>query len=133
MAITEPAQTSVKESLAVCLDTILKFEGITAQSRLMLEEGRDALEILQEHLTGAEVADMTGCPMDAMLYFVNKDIPVLAVLSNGEAVLITGFNEFNIVVFEPATGKLYKKGMNDSAKWFAENGNRFITYFRGEE
>ena len=84
-------------------------------------------------IAGAEVADMTGCPMDAMLYFVNQDIPVLGILANGEAVLITGFNEFNIVVFEPSTGKLYKKGMNDSAKWFSENGNRFITYFRQGE
>ena len=133
MAITEPEQVSKSVSLGVCLDTILKFEGITAQTQLMLEAGKDALEILQEHLTGAAVADMTGCPMDAMLYFVNKDIPVLAVLSDGEAVMITGFNEFNIVVFEPSTGKLYKKGLNDSAKWFAENGNRFITYFREEE
>ena len=130
MAITEPEETTAEESLAVCLDTILKFEGITAQSGLMLEEGKEPLEILEEHLVGAAVADMTGCPMDAMLYFTNQDIPVLGILANGEAVLITGFNEFNIVVFEPSTGKLYKKGLNDSTKWFSENGNRFITYFR---
>ena len=130
MAITEPEETTAEESLAVCLDTILKFEGITAQSGLMLEEGKEPLEILEEHLVGAAVADMTGCPMDAMLYFTNQDIPVLGILANGEAALITGFNEFNIVVFEPSTGKLYKKGLNDSTKWFSENGNRFITYFR---
>ena len=99
----------------------------------MLEEGKEPIEILDEHLVGTEVADMTGCPMDAMLYFVNKDIPVLGILASGEAVLITGFNEFNIVVFEPSTGKLYKKGLNDSTKWFSENGNRFITYFRKGE
>ena len=133
MAITEPEETNAEESLAVCLDTILKFEGITAQSGLMLEEEKEPLEILEEHLVGAAVADMTGCPMDAMLYFTNQDIPVLGILANGEAVLITGFNEFNIVVFEPSTGKLYKKGLNDSTKWFSENGNRFITYFRKGE
>ncbi len=132
MAITEPEQVDVRDSLAVCLDTILKFEGITAQSASMIEEGKDALSILKEHLTGAQTADLTGCPMDAVLYFTNKDIPVLGILKSGEAVLITGFNEFNIVVFEPASGKLYKKGMNDSAKWFAENGNRFISYFKNE-
>ncbi len=133
MAITEPEAVPKEASLGVCLDTILKFEGITAATQLMLEEGKDALEVLKEQLVETTVADMTGCPMDAMLYFVNKDIPVLAVLSDGEAVMITGFNEFNIVVFEPTTGKLYKKGLNDSAKWFAENGNRFITYFKEEE
>lgn len=129
MAITEPDKTTKEASLAACLDTILRFEGITVQSQLMLEEGKDALEILQAHLADAKVADLTGCPMDGVLYFVNKDIPVLAMLADGEAVLITGFNEFNTVIFEPSTGKLYKKGMNDSANWFAENGNRFITYF----
>ncbi len=129
MAIKEPQKTTKDASLAACLDTILKFEGITAQTRLMLEEGKDALEILKSQLVNVEVADLTGCPMDALLYFVNRDIPVLATLADGEAVLITGFNEFNTVIFEPSTGKLYKKGMNDSAKWFEENGNRFITYF----
>lgn len=132
MAITEPEKTSVTGSLASCLDTMLKFNGITAQSQLLLDEGMDAPEILKEHLVNAKVADLTGCAMDAVLYFVNKDIPVLAILSSGEAVLITGFNEYNVVIFEPSTGKLYKKGMNDSTKWFAENGNCFITYFEAE-
>lgn len=132
MAITQPEKVSGEESLAACLDTILKFEGITAQTAAMLEEGMDALEILQSQLVNAEVVDLMGCTMDAMLYFVNRDIPVLALLSDGEAVLITGFNEYNIVAFEPAEGKLGKKGMNDSTKWFAENGNHFITYFEKE-
>ena len=64
--------------------------------------------------------------------YVNQDIPVLAILEDGEAVLVTGFNEFNVVIMEPATGKLYKKGMNDATAWFAENGNHFITYMRTE-
>lgn len=129
MAITEPEKVSSEQSLSVCLDTILKLEGITAQTASMLEQGQEAEEILKEYLVNAEVADLTGCDMDAVLYFVNKDIPVLAILEDGEGVLITGFNEFNIVIFEPATGRLYKKGLKDSAAWFEENGNFFITYF----
>jgi len=129
MAITEPDKTSKEASLAVCLDTMLKFNGITVQSAQMLEEGKDVLEILQSGLISAKVADLSGCPMDAMLYFVNQDVPVLAILADGEAILITGFNEYNVVIFEPSSGKLYKKGMKDSTKWFEENGNRFITYF----
>ena len=76
--------------------------------------------------------DLTGCSLDAVLYYVNKDIPVLALLSDGNAVLIVGFNELNIVVMDPMTGTLYKKGMNDSTEWLNENGNRFITYVRKE-
>lgn len=129
MAIKEPEETAPENSLAVCLDTIMKFKGISRSSQELLANGQSVLEILGENLHDVEVVELIGCPMDAMLYFVNRDIPVLAMLNNGEAVLITGFNEFNVVIMEPSTGKLYKKGMNDSTEWFEENGNRFITYF----
>ena len=129
MAIKEPEKVEEEASLAVCLDTILKFKGINRSSQELLDQGQSVLDILSENLPDVQVAEFLGCPMDAMLYFVNRDIPVLAMLSNGEAVLITGFNEFNVVIFEPSTGKLYKKGLNDSTKWFEENGNQFITYF----
>ena len=88
------------------------------------------MEILEENLENVQVLDLTGCTLDAVLYYVNQDIPVLAMLQNGEAVLVTGFNEFNVVIMEPSKGALYKKGMNDAAEWFYENGNCFITYVR---
>jgi len=87
---------------------------------------------LQDNLPEAQVLDLTGCTLDAVLYYVNQDIPVLALLENGEAVLVTGFNEFNVVIFNPSTGTLKKEGMNDSTAWFRENGNQFVTYARGE-
>jgi len=51
-------------------------------------------------------------------------------LKNGEAVLVTGFNDSQVVIMEPTTGKLYKKSTKESSKWFEENGNCFITYVR---
>lgn len=95
-----------------------------------LDNGETAVEILGNHLHDARVVDLTGCNLDTILYFTNRDIPVLATLEDGEAVLVVGFNQYNVVIMEPKTGKLYKKGMNDSAKWFEENGNQFVTYFR---
>ena len=58
---------------------------------------------------------------------------MLAILKNGEAVLLTGFNEYNVVIMEPSTGRLYKKGMNDTGVRMEENGNPFITYIRTEK
>lgn len=133
MAIKEQSVTDEKNSLAVCLDTILKFEGITLNTEELLAEGNTALDILQENLVEAKVVDLTGCNLDTVLFFVNQDIPVLATLDSGEAVLVVGFNQYNIVVMEPSTGRLYKKGINDSTEWFEKNGNRFITYFRVDE
>lgn len=133
MAIKEPERTEEGGSLTVCLDSIFRFEGLVRNSEYLMEQGKTVLDVLEENLDDAEILDMTGCSLDAMLYYVNKDIPVLALLENGEAVLITGFNEYNVVIMEPASGSLYKKGMNDSTEWFEENGNCFITYIRVED
>lgn len=132
MAITEDEMSETRSSLAVCLDTILKFEGISRNTQRLLEQDGTAFSILDTDLQDATVLDLTGCSLDAVLYYVNKDIPVLALLEDGNAVLIVGFNELNIVVMDPMTGTLYKKGMNDSTEWLNENGNRFITYARQE-
>ena len=132
MAIKEESVTEQKNSLAVCLDNILRHAGITRNTEYDLAQGKTATTILSENMTGVQVLDLSGCTLDAVLYYVNQDIPVLAILEDGEAVLVTGFNEFNVVIMEPATGKLYKKGMNDATAWFAENGNHFITYMRTE-
>ena len=71
--------------------------------------------------------------LDAMLYYVNQDIPVLVTMKDGNAVLLIGFNEKNTVVMNPETGTVYKVGMNDSKEWFEENGNSFITYIRNNK
>lgn len=130
MAIKEESVTDQKNSLAVCLDNILRHAGITRNTEYDLAQGKTAIQILEENMTGVQVLDLSGCSLDAVLYYVNQDIPVLAILEDGEAVLVTGFNEFNVVIMEPSTGKLYKKGMNDATTWFAENGNHFISYMK---
>lgn len=133
MAITEDEASEERSSLAVCLDTILRYEGISQNTQRMLDRGETVLGILTRNLQGRAVLDLSGCSLDCVLYYVNKDLPVLATLEDGNAVLIVGFNELNIVVMDPQTGTLYKKGMNDSMQWFAGNGNQFVTYVTTEE
>lgn len=132
MAITEDEMSETRSSLAVCLDTILKYEGISRSAESLLNRGDSILDILEADLQECTILDLSGCSLDAVLYYVNQDIPVLAILEDGNAVLIVGFNELNVVLMDPVTGTLYKKGMNDSTEWFTENGNRFITYVRKE-
>lgn len=130
MAIKGATITEEKNSLAVCLDTMLQYEGIMRNTEYMLNRGETIVEILEENLEDARVLDLTGCSLDAVLYYINKDIPVLASLNDGNAVLIIGFNELNTVLMDPLVGEPFKKGMNDSTQMFEENGNRFITYMK---
>jgi len=119
-----------RNSLAVCLDTILTYEGVARNTAYLLQRGATAVEILEKNMPDVQVLELSGCTLSSVLYYVNQDIPVLAMLNDGNAVLIVGFNELNTVLMDPLTGEVYKKGMNDSTEWFEENGNSFITYIR---
>jgi len=130
MAIKGEKATEDKNALAVCLDTMLEFEGISRNVPKLLESGETVIDILETNLENAKVIDLTGCNLDAVLYYVNQDIPVLTMLEDGSAVLLIGFNEKNTVVMNPENGEVYKVGMNDSKEWFEQNGNKFITYIR---
>lgn len=132
MAIQADTVTEEKDSLAVALDTMLSYEGIMRNSAYMLQSGETIYSILEGGLSECQVLDLTGCSLDAVLYYVDRDIPVLVMLQDGNAVLLIGFNEMNTVIMNPQTGTIYKMGMNDSKTWFKENGNRFITYIRNE-
>ena len=83
MAITEEEATEDGSPLAVCLDTILKFEGVSRNTQRRLENGESAFSILETELSEYVILDLSGCPLDAVLYYVNMDIPVLATLQDG--------------------------------------------------
>lgn len=133
MAIQGELAPEGGNTLAVCLDTMLEYEGMVRNSEYMLSKGENVISILEEGLESAQILDLTGCSLDAVLYYVNQDIPVLVMLEDGNAVLLVGFNEKNTVVMNPETGMTGKVGMNDSKEWFEQNGNRFITYVRSEK
>lgn len=129
MAITGETAEDGESSLAVCLNAILRFEGLMRDSNYLLQAGKDVMEILEDNLEGRKVLNLQGCSLDMALYYPDREKPVLAVLEDGSAVLITGFNEQNVVIMDPQTGTVYKKGMNDARTWFEENGNQFIAYW----
>ena len=128
MAFEGEKVTEEKNSLAVCLDSILAFEGITRNTEKLLQEGQSPMDILENNLRDCNVLYLAGCSLSSVLYFVNAEYPVLAILKDGSAVLIVGYNQQNTVLMNPQTGTVYKKGIKDSTEWFGENGNVFITY-----
>ena len=132
MAITGTKRDEENGSLAVCLDTILKLEGVSRQTQPLLDAGEDAISILKDSLLKERILDLRGCPLDTVLFYVDQDIPVLALMDHGDSYLIIGFNEFNVVLMDPKQGTVYKKGMNDSREMFKKSGNQFITYMHQE-
>ena len=127
MAIEGTAADEERSSLEVCLDVILTYEGVTRNTGYLLEQGKTVAEILQENLENVQVLELTGCSLENILYYPDREIPVLALLEDGNAVLITGFNERNVVLMDPQTGRISWMGLNDASAWFEENGNMFVS------
>lgn len=130
MAITEPEKVSGELSIAECIDALLRFEGVTTNSRVLLAQGQNAREILETNLPDHTVLNLSGCNLDSILYYVNKDIPVMVVMNDSSGMLITGFNESQVVLFDPEKGELHKENMTDVDNLLRENGYRFLTYIR---
>lgn len=134
MAIKGAQVTEEKGALAVCLETMLEYEGISRNTQYLLNRNDSVIQILEDNLEEASILDLSGCSLDSVLYYVNQDIPVLVLLEDGSAVLLIGFNEMNTVVMNPQEETtVYKVGMNDSKEWFEQNGNKFITYIKNEK
>lgn len=131
MAISAHGMSETRSSTAVCLDTLLAYEGVARNSQYLLDEGETVLQILREGLEDCLILDLSECSLDAILYYVNRDIPVLA-LMGGNTVLIIGYNDSQIVLMDPKSDSLYKKSITEADEWFRANGAVFISYLREE-
>lgn len=127
-AIAAQTQTETKGALSVCLDAMLNYEGITRNTQPMVTGGRSVTDILELGMPEATILNLTGCSLDSVLYYPDRDIPVLVMMEDGSALLLIGFNELNTVVMDPVEGTIHKIGINDSTELFEKNGNRYITY-----
>jgi hypothetical protein len=130
MAISGKATESDSSDIATCVEVILGFAGSTKNVQPMLDSGMSVRQILENNLNNTTVLDLAGVSLDAVLYYVNMDIPVLVTFNDDSAMLVIGFNELNVVVMDPTNGSVYKIGMNDATSRFAENGNSFMTYIK---
>ncbi len=113
--------------LAFCLDLVAEYEGAVRNSEYLLGIGNSVTDVLSAALPDADVLNLTGCELDSILYYVNRDIPVLALTHTEDTYLVIGYNQLAIVVYDPKKGT-YKIGLNEAKKLFFENGNQFITY-----
>ena len=128
MSIKEDSMSQDRDSMATCLDIILRQRGISRNTEAMLAQGKTPYKILEENLGGVHVLNLSGCIMDTAIYYLNQDIPVLAIADDGRTILLVGYNEQNVVWYDPELGSIYKKGMSDSRELFEKSGNRFLTY-----
>lgn len=80
----------------------------------------------QEFDDGVLLLDARGCSMMQMLYFIDQGIPVIAYTGEGSYLLLVGFDQYNVTVYDPDTGETSKVGLNDGTEHLRLRGNDFV-------
>lgn len=94
------------------------------------KEGSSLAAMLKEKFADAYL-NISGSDLDQVLYYLNKNQPVIGIKSKGKAVLIIGYDMYNITVIDPELGKTMKIGLKDAGTMFENAGNLFFTYLPG--
>lgn len=121
------ATVSSGNSVTRCLIAVLKYQGVP-ESKINIKSGKkQAYDILKKYSIYTPVR-LTGITLDDALYYVTEGRPVIAMTNSQHAVVIYGYDTFNITVYDPINGSSVKMGIKDSTKLFENAGNVFISY-----
>ncbi len=120
-------QATPGQTIENCLQQMLTYQGVTVTRDQLNIKTSSAYEVLKKYSKNTPVR-LTGITLDDALYYVSKGRPVLAMTDDDDAVLIYGYDTFNIMVVNPATGSRVKIGIQDSTQMFEAAGNVFLSY-----
>lgn len=116
-----------QSSVEACIKLLARHVGKSIDNMTFDLSSISIYEILAEHVTETPIR-LTGATLDQVLYYVSKGKPIIAMTGHSDAVLIYGYDTYNIFMVDPAKGKTVKLGIQDSTELFEKAGNIFISY-----
>ncbi len=115
------------KTVETCIRLMLAYQKVNTPIDQLSVEQSSAYEVLKQYSKYTPLR-LTGISLEDALYYVTKGRPVLAMTGISDAVLICGYDAFNIMVLDPKNNRITKVGIQDSAKMFEDAGNIFLSY-----
>ena len=115
-------------SVAKNLSAMLGFENLKISVQGLLDRGDTPKAVLSDAMQGMTVLDLAGCELDEVLYYVNCGTPVFAMVSQTEAVLLTGYDASTVTLFD--SGVATRKTLEEAKELFSQAGNLFFAYLK---
>jgi hypothetical protein len=122
-----PWQASSGNTIETCIKILLNYQKVNVATGKLSLKDSSAYDVLKKYSKYTPIR-LTGITLDDALYYVSEGRPVIAMIDISNAVIIYGYDAFNITVFDPQTNKSKKIGIGDSANMFADAGNVFLSY-----
>ena len=115
---------------AQALSAMLVYAGENVQVHTLLEAGDTPMSILSRTLKDYTVLDLTGLDVENVLYYIGIGSPVYAKTDENNAVLLIGYDNSTVSVFEPVSGKISHMPIDEAETYFSEFGNVFVSYMK---
>ena len=123
----EPLEAAT--SLEAAIRILLEQEGIYADVKASLENGRSPYQILKQN-SQKQPENFTGCNLSSILYYVSEGNYVLAMTDANSGEVIVGYDAQNIYVLNPMSGTMSKMGQKDAAAKYEACGNVFFSFLK---
>jgi hypothetical protein len=118
---------SSNNTIESCLKLLLSYQGVEVTKDQVSLKDSSAYDILLKYSKNTPIR-LSGVTLDDALYYVSEGRPVIGMTDVGKAVIIYGYDAFNIMVLDPASNRTEKYGIQDSTKLFKDAGNIFLSY-----
>lgn len=119
--------TSSDRTVEACLKLLLSYQRVPVSQKQLTIDDSSAYDVLKKYSKYTPIR-LTGITLDDALYYVSKGRPVIAMTDVSHAVIIYGYDAFNIMIIDPSEYTTKKMGIGDSAKMFEAAGNVFLSY-----
>ncbi len=110
-----------------CIQWVLAYQGVNISTDKLSVKETSAYAVLEKY-SKYEPVRLTGTALEDVLYYVSNGRPVIGILNNKEAVVIYGYDTFNILIMDPAKKEKTIMGLQDSTNLFKNAGNVFLSY-----
>lgn len=120
--ISYPSDTS--SSIKACTQMLLQAAQVTTTTQQL--HGKSILSMLNSYLE--QPVNLTGCTLDEVLYFVSGERPVIGMLDNNHAVLITEYTSTTVTWMDPSTHHKREVPITSAEIMFKKAGYKFVSY-----
>ena len=111
-------------SIKACTQMLLQAAQHTISVNKL--EGGSITSMLSKYLD--QPVNLTGCTLDEILYFVSGEKPVIGMLDNVHAVLITGYTSSTVTWMNPDTMSKTTTSITNADRIFKNAGYVFVSY-----
>ena len=108
---------------------IAALEGKEAAIEQVKKTEGDFLEVLSAYVGGGSL-NLYGCSTDQILYYIGKEIPVIAGLGGNHYVLVMSYNSTKVRYMDPLSGDEVVLERDQFKQQMKKSGNEFYSYLK---